>query len=80
MELPDPLPPGLGVRAYQQMSLDDRTAIAVTDGLIVPTELTVKTLEGSGITVTLNPPPLRRGIDTAWRPREQLTRPHLETS
>jgi hypothetical protein len=77
-ELPDRLPRGLNLRA--QMSLDDRPAVTVTDALTVPAELTVKTLEGDEITVTLSPPPLRRGIDTAWRPRPQLSRSHLETS
>jgi len=48
VELPDPLPHGLAVKAYQQMSLDDRTAAVVTDGLTVPTELTVKTLGEAG--------------------------------
>ena len=70
VELPDPLPQGLIVKAYQQTSLDGRTAVAITDALTTPTELTVKASEGGEITVTLSPPPLRRGIDTAWRPEK----------
>lgn len=78
-ELPDPLPPGLVLRSDPQLSLDPKTAVTVTGALTVTTGLTARSAGGQGdIAITLTPPPDRRGIDTAWRSRDESPSPGRE--
>jgi hypothetical protein len=79
-ELPDHLPLGLAIRSDQQMSLESRSIVVITDSLTSPTQLIAKTPRGPEIVITVIPPPSRQGIDTAWHQREDRSGPHLERS
>ena len=76
--LPDALPPGLAVRTEQQLSLEPRAVVTVTGAMTRSCQLTVPVSGADVITVTLVPPPLRSGIDSAWRAREEPPSPHTE--
>jgi len=77
---PGPLPAGLVMRSDPQLSLDPGAAVVVTAALTRATDLAIQSADGNAeIAITLIPPPERSGIDTAWRPRGEQPRPHLET-
>jgi Zn-dependent peptidase ImmA (M78 family) len=79
-ELPDPLPHGLMMRSDSQLSIDSLAVVAVTAALTRATDLNLQSADGrTGIVVTLNPPPNRIGIASAWRPHNEQPGPHLET-
>ena len=79
--VPDQLPKGVVARQEPQLALDTQASLTVTPALTRPAELTVNTPTGAaGTTVTLVPPPLRKGIDSTWRPRDEPPEIHLEKS
>ena len=76
--LPDVLPAGLAGRTEQQLGLESRAVVAVTRVMNRSCQLTVPVSGADVITVTLVPPPLRSGIDSAWHAREEPPSPHTE--
>jgi len=62
----------------QQLSLEPRAVVAVTRAMNRSCQLTVPLSGVDVITVTLVPPPLRSGVDSAWRAGEEPPSPHTE--
>jgi len=76
---PETLSAGLEERMPEQIALEPFASVSVTNALTRSAELTLHTPVGpASISVTLVPPPLRLGIDRAWRPRQYPSLPESE--
>jgi hypothetical protein len=74
------LPSGLAMLPASEPVLEPLAAVSVTAALTWPADLTFQAADSPGeTTVTLVPPPVRSGLASAWRPRDDRPDSDLET-